>query len=96
MHHPVLVKNQYVSLQSRFKMIVSDFRFEINRLFVVLHDVASGRDGKKNFIVGLWHTLISSLVLVQSTKLSHPFVDFERIPCAHHIPAIHTSNPSPL
>jgi hypothetical protein len=27
-------------------MIVSAFRFEINRLFVVLHDVASGRDGK--------------------------------------------------
>jgi hypothetical protein len=52
MHHPISVNKQYVSLQSRFKMIVSAFRFEINRLFVVLHDVASGRDGKKKIAYG--------------------------------------------
>ena len=95
-HHPILVNNQYVSLQSHFKMIIYAFRFEINRLFIVLHDVACGRDGKKKFILGLWNTLISSFVLVQLNELSHPYVDCERIPCAHHVPATHTSNPSPL
>ncbi|XP_057853250.1 reticulon-like protein B1 [Cryptomeria japonica] len=71
--------------EEMFQNVASAFRFEINRLFAVLHDVASGKDLKKFVVVvaGLW---ILSLIGSCTSFLTLFYVAFL---IAHTVPLLY-------